>query len=119
VGRSVFPNGYISDDPVGIDLVLNGPLMKLALERFGDDFINRAISLFESVSKHDDMAPILYPARFGIRDSRHLTVESIEIFNDDPTAEWVEFGAHADGKTGILKYRIFGRTADAFEAEAG
>ena len=33
--------------------------------------------------------------------------------NDDPGALWVEVGAHAGGRTRVLKYRPYGRAMDA------
>lgn len=39
-------------------------------------------------------------------------------FNDDPQASWIEFGAHAGGKTLVLKYRPYGRAVDILRARA-
>jgi hypothetical protein len=39
--------------------------------------------------------------------------------NDDREAFWVEVGAHAGGKTQVLKYRCFGRALDIVKARAG
>jgi hypothetical protein len=38
--------------------------------------------------------------------------------NDDRQAFWVEVGAHAGGKTLILKYRCFGRAVDILRSRA-
>lgn len=118
MGQNTYPNGFIRDNETGQNLIMNGPLTQIALRAVGEEFVNRAIELFAASSKGDDMAPILYPDHFGIREVHHGLVEAIEVYNDDPTAEWVEFGAHAGGKTRVLRYRILGRTADAMEAAA-
>lgn len=110
--------GYIKDNAAGQVELLNGPEMQLALHIKGEVFIETAKIVFETHSRHDSTPPIEYLEHFGMRQVFHNVVRAIEIFNDDPTAEWVEFGAHAGGRTRVLNYRVFGRTADFLEARA-
>lgn len=116
MGRSVYSNGFIKDNDRGPLEMLNSPKIQGALRATGEKFIEAAKFVFDQFSRHDDTPPVEYKEHFGIRDAHHGLVKSIEVFNDDPTAEWVEFGSHAGGETRILRYRVFGRAADALEA---
>lgn len=120
MGRSLYPNGFLQDNATGQLEILNGPRCQIALRELGEEFIRVAKGIFDASSKHEDTLPTLYNESFGIREIHHLLVEAIEIYNDDPTAEWVEFGSHAgeDHQTRVLRYRVFGRTADILEARA-
>jgi len=40
-----------------------------------------------------------------------------EARNDDPSAVWVEFGAHAGGRTAVLRYRPLARALDIVAME--
>lgn len=118
MGKSVFKNGFLQDSDIGQHQLLNSPQVQLALRALGEEFIAVAKTIFIASSKREDRLPTLYLDSFGIREVHHLLVEAIEIYNDDPTAEWVEFGSHAHGETKVLRYRVFGRTADIMEAKA-
>lgn len=120
MGRSVYDNGYLQDNETGQLEILNGPRCQVALRALGEEFIEVAKGIYNASSKHEDTAPVFYNEHFGIRELHHLLVLGIEIYNDDPTAEWVEFGSHAgeDHSTRVLRYRVFGRTADVLEARA-
>lgn len=122
MGHNTYKNGFIEDGlgaPGWQEVILNSRQVQTEVYKTGERFITKAIALYESVDKEEDTPPILYSAHFGIRVVARALVEAIQVYNDDPTAEWVEFGAHAGGKTRVLRYRIFGHTADAMEAEAG
>lgn len=120
MGENHYKNGFIRDNAYGQNLIMNGPLTQLALRALGEEFISVAKGVFDIHSKHQSDPPILYNNSFGIREVHRLLVEAIQVYNDDPTAEWVEFGSHAgeDHQTRILRYRVFGRTADILEARA-
>lgn len=116
MGRNTYKNGYIQDDYPGYNVLLNSPLVQFRLEALGEEFIQVAKGVFQAHDKGEDTLPVTYNNSFGIRHVHRLLIEAIQVYNDDPTAEWVEFGAHAGGKTRVLRYRVFGRTADILEA---
>ena len=118
MGRNTYSNGYIQDNDTGQTELLNSPQMMILLRLKGEEFIAVALEIYTASSRHDATAPVFYAQRFGIREVHHLLVQAIEVYNDDPTAEWVEFGAHAGGKTPVLRYRPLGRAADVLEARA-
>jgi len=78
----------------------------------------QAAAVFEANSKHDSEAPVFYLQSFHLRRSRKDGIRGWEAYNDDPTAEWVEFGAHAGGKTPVLKYRCYGIAMDIMHLNA-
>lgn len=41
-----------------------------------------------------------------------------QVLNTDPAALWIEFGAHAGGKTKVLAYRPLGKAVDAVQGGA-
>lgn len=60
-----------------------------------------------------ETTPPKYLASFKTRKNRLAQGRySWLAINDDPAALWVEVGAHAGGKTLVLKYRPFGRALD-------
>lgn len=100
------------EDPSGWEEILNGPEVRAHLEAKGHEFVEVAEGIFAASSKHEDTPPVLYPASFFVDQ----TADGIRVGNNDRTAEWVEFGAHAGGKTEVLKYRVLGRTLDVLES---
>lgn len=118
MGTDVFSNGLITDTPdTAILKLVNSQEMAVLLNLTGQHFIETARAVFFSFSKHEDTPPIEYPNSFKLKRVRQGLIRGVRISNTDPTAEWVEFGAHAGGTTPVLKYRVFGRTADILEAE--
>ena len=111
-------HGWIKDNETGEIEMLNSPKVQFAVRLKGEEFIETAKGVFEAQSRHDSEPPYLYLFRFSIKEALHGIVKAIEVWNDDPTAEWVEFGSHAGGETKILRYRVFGRTSDIMEARA-
>lgn len=107
--------GYIKDNETGHNRILNKRATQFLLEAKGHEAIFVARSIFAASSKHEDTPPVLYPESFKLRHYRRGLINAIKVVNDDRTAEWVEFGAHAGGTTPVLKYRIFGRTFDSLE----
>lgn len=118
MGENRYSNGFIRDNELGQNLILNGPGVQSALHALGEEFISVAVSLFEATEKGEDTAPTFYTESFDIKEVHRGLVEAIQIYNEDPTAEWVEFGAHAGGKTRVLRYRILGRTADVMHSRS-
>jgi len=117
-GRNTYKNGYIEDRLLFETELLNGPEVQIHLHLLGEEFIAVASLIYEASSKHDPDAPPRYNESWSIKDVHHFMVEAIQVYNSDPTAEWVEFGAHAGGTTRVLKYRVLGRAADVMEARA-
>lgn len=118
-GSNTFHNGYIEDEP-DIDLkLMNSKEVRALLFVLGHEFIVIAKGIYEISSKHDpeDLTPH-YNESWGLKEVHDYLVRGIRIENTDATAEWVEFGAHAGGKTRVLRYRVMGRTADVLEARA-
>jgi len=107
------------EDRTGELEILNGPRMIAALEAKAQEGIDISKGLFAADSKHEDTPPEFYLDSFGTRLSESPEgVPVVTVYNDDRTAEWVEYGAHAGGETPVLKYRILGRTLDILEGGA-
>jgi hypothetical protein len=117
-GRNTYKNGHIEDDVTFQLKILNAPRVQLSLHKLGHDMIEVAQLIYEASSKHDaeDLTPD-YNESFSVEEIG-TAVKGIRVVNNDRTAEWVEFGAHAGGKTAVLKYRVLGRAADVMEAKA-
>jgi len=111
-------HGWIKDNETGELEMMNSPKVQAAVHLKGEQFINIAREVFEAHSRHDADPPVLYPASFTLENALKGVVRSVEVWNHDPTAEWVEFGSHAGGESPILRYRVFGRTSDIMEARA-
>lgn len=108
------------EDHTGVLEILNGAPMVAALTAKGHEGNEISRGIFDARSKHEDTPPVEYPDSFGVRNARNGDLPSVEVFNDDRTAEWVEFGAHpGGGDTAVLKYRVLGLTLDALEARNG
>lgn len=107
--------GYIKDNETGQSRILNSQAVQFLLEAKGHEAIFVAQSIFEASSRHEDTPPVFYNRSFKLRHVRRALIKAVQVVNDDRTAEWVEFGAHAGGETPVLKYRILGRTFDALE----
>lgn len=105
------------EEEAGTKAMMNELPLRLALEEGGHHFVEIARSEFLSRSKHEDTPPVEYATSFEVEQAEKDGVAAVTVANTDRTAEWVEFGSHAGGKTPVLKYRIFGLTADALEAE--
>ena len=110
--------GYIMDNETGQLEIMNGIRAQAAVRLKGDQFVEVAKGVFEAHSKHESTPPVEYLEHFGVREHHFGAVLGIQVYNDDRTAEWVEFGAHAGGKTRVLRYRVFGRTEDIMGARA-
>lgn len=103
------------EDPSGWDYILNDAEVRAYLEAKGHEFIEVAQGIFAASSKREDTPPVLYPDSFFVDQ----TASGVRVGNNDRTAEWVEFGAHAGGKTAVLRYRVLGRTLDVLESRGG
>jgi hypothetical protein len=100
-------------NPAGIAVVLNGPRAQAYLAEQAHRVNAEALKWYLVQQKGMAELPILYVRSFKIRRVRKRAVASWEAYNDDPTALWVEFGAHAGGKTAVLKYHPYGRALES------
>jgi hypothetical protein len=114
--RGSWGHGEIHDNPGAVEIMLNKPELQAILHVKAEEFVTIARGIFEGHSQHDPFPPVYYSTSFKVRGVRDGLVRGVRILNSDPTAVWVEFGAHAGGKTPVLRYRVFGRTADILEA---
>ena len=96
--------------------VMNSPRAQAEVYARALEMNTLAGSVFISRSHHDSQPPEIYLKSFGVRRIRFLGKKGWEAYNHDRTAEWVEFGAHAGGKTPILKYRCYGVAMDIMNA---
>lgn len=117
MGTNVYSHGFIKDDPLAYRAMLNGPEPQRLLHDTGEEFIVLCKQIYEVESKHDaeDLTPH-YGNSFSLTETSRRLIRAIRVYNTDVTAEWVEYGSHAGGKTRILGYRIMGRAADILEA---
>lgn len=71
-----------------------------------------AIQYYLSRAKNEGRLSATSPPRY-VRSFRIAGYRGRWIlWNDDPGALWVEFGAHAGGVTEVLKYRVLGHALD-------
>jgi hypothetical protein len=117
-GKNTYKNGFIVDDPDFELKFLNSAGVQEGLHKLGEEFIAVAQIVYEGSTKDDPDAPPRYNESFSIKDVHRDLLLAIQVYNSDVTAEWVEFGAHAGGKTAVLKYRVLGHAADIMEARA-
>ena len=66
-----------------------------------------------------ETTPPKYLASFKLRKIRRVQGFSWRVINDDPAWHLVEFGAHAGGKTFVLRYRPLARGLDIVGAASG
>jgi len=116
-GQNHFRNGFIVDEGDAKLKLEDTDEVHLALTLLGHEMIEIAKGIFDASSKHDpeDLAPH-YNESWEIKHVYRRLVRGIQVYNSDSTAEWVEFGSHAGGKTRVLRYRVMGRAADVLES---
>lgn len=87
-------------------MLRTSPGVQQYAEEVCDDIISEAKAVFIAKEKKgneeltSETSPPKYLASFGKRREEDRWV----VYNDDPGAVFVEFGAHAGGKTPVLKY---------------
>lgn len=102
-----------SMDPVGLRKVANGsPELNSMCKRNADEIKRRAIAVFAArqVTTNEWRTSVTTPPKYITR----FVVARIpgpngsflwEVRNTDPGAQFVEYGAHAGGRTPVLGYR--------------
>jgi hypothetical protein len=101
--------------------MLNGEKMQALLDVKAEEAERVAKGLWEARRLHLDRHVPEYGQSFFVRRRRKVTsrgesVPSRQIGNSSGRWLWVEFGAHAGGKTPVLHYRILGLTLDTLAA---
>lgn len=89
--------------------IANSPRAQAFLAYQADRINDEALRWYLVQQKGQATAPTFYVKSFKIRRIRRGAIAAWQAYNDDPTALWVEFGAHAGGKTPVLKYRPYGK----------
>lgn len=81
---------------------------------------SHAIAIFMAHVRHTHgVTPPPYASAFKIRRVAYKAHAAWRLYNDDPAAFWVEYGAYLHHETHprILRYRPLGRAIDAVAAE--
>lgn len=93
--------------------IMNGPGVERYLDIKATEAVDIAKATFEAREKHQGVHFPGYNNSWFIRKVKNAKGSARRIGNSDPRWVWVEFGAHAGGKTPVLNYRILGTTLDA------
>lgn len=101
-----------TENPEALKEILNGQPVRELMNTLAHDAITTARSIYANSTRGEDTPPFVYNNSFTVREESHDGVQSVDVYNEDPTAEWVEFGALAGGTTRILGYRVLGKTLD-------
>lgn len=87
-----------------------------------EEIIEAAKGVFIQRSRWDnefdtsETTPPKYLESFNLRKVRKAASFAWRVVNEDPGGLWVEYGAHAGGKTFVLRYRPMGRGLDIVAA---
>lgn len=86
--------------------LMNGRAIARYTEEIAKEIVEEAIRVYRTQAKHKEEGPIFYAESFKIEAAG----KSWKIYNFDPIANLVEFGAHpGGGETFTLRYRPLGR----------
>lgn len=104
-----------------IEIIDTSPKMDALLDRKAEIALEAAKTIYESRSHHDDRHEPEYRDSFFTRkrrtlDKRGRPVNGRQIGNRSKRWYWVEFGAHAGGKTPVLHYRPLGLALDVLSS---
>lgn len=87
--------------------------LNVMVSRKAHDINRAAATAFRTrqiISNEMDMSqttPPKYIREFRVRKIQRAKSYSWIALNEDPAAEWVEYGAHAGGRTLVLRYRPY------------
>lgn len=100
-----------------IEIMNKSPKMDAYLDSKADEAETLAKDVYEIRSQHQDVHVPEYKHSFFVKRRKALSkrgdvVNSRIIGNSSGRWYWVEFGAHAGGKTPVLNYRVLGTTLD-------
>ena len=101
-----------------VGVATNSPRYDAYVATIGAKYIEEAKAIFRrrrktSQRNRSETSPPAYIESFFVRK----VGKDWWFGNSDPGALWVEFGAHAGGKTFVLKYRPLGLALDAIALE--
>lgn len=100
-------------DNAALEAIAKGPKAREYALELAEEAHAAAVAVFWSQSRHDPHATGAYLA--GLHAV--MTLSGARLVASDGKWHWVEFGAHADGKTYVLGYHVLSRALDAI-AEA-
>lgn len=104
-------------------ITIEDPRMRLYVRELGEKFIALAIADFERQQHHDnefltsETTPPKYVESFEIEIWAEGSKLKYRFINRDPGAGWVEYGAHAGGKTFVLRYKPMTHALEAMSGE--
>lgn len=93
------------------NLADRSPVLDAMLREHAQEIMNKAKAVFRSRQiasnewRRSETTPPKYLQSFHIERIRDINGFSWIVVNDDPAAAWVEWGAHAGGRTAVLGYR--------------
>lgn len=96
----------------GFERIANQEGTQKVLERDADKLIEKARFIYLRRAKHPNTVAPFYASSFSKKMTQLKKMKGWRVSNTDPTWIWIEFGAHAGGRTPILKYRPMGRAID-------
>ena len=98
------------------------PRAAAAIRHIAEEIQAAAILVFVKSQRWDnedrtsETTPPKYLKSFSNKRLKRIRGLAWEVRNSDPSAVWVEFGAHAGGNTFVLRYRPLGRGLDIVAA---
>lgn len=101
---------------IGHEILARSPEAERYAYRIARRIKDDAMAIFEIHNRKDNewrvskVTPPKYISSF--RMEWHRSTLTYRVSNVDPGWKWVEYGAHAGGKTFILRYRPLGRALD-------
>ena len=106
-------------------IIETDPRCSALCKRRAEEIIDAAKSVFIASQRLDnewrlsETTPPKYLASFKLRKIQRIRGFAWRASNDDPGWHFVEFGAHAGGKTFVLRYRPLARGLDIVGASHG
>lgn len=89
----------------GLTRIANEPQTQARLFGLAHELKARAIKVYVRQVRHPNTEAPYYISSFHIVPVRGKDIKGFRFSNTDPTWLWIEFGAHAGGKTKILRYK--------------
>lgn len=96
-------------------IIRSSPQYKEMSRKIAQRILETAKAIYVSQSKGRGEPPHFYAESFRLEWNPETL--AWRVINDDPVWMWVEYGAHAGGKTAVLKYRPLGRALDVIVGE--
>lgn len=89
---------------------VTSPDYRVYVERVANEIENEAQRVFRARENKTNQGRTseTTPPKYLESFTTEWRGQTLFLINEDPAANWVEFGAHAGGKTPVLKYRPLG-----------